>query len=85
MHPAFAKKLGFIVQTTNVGAQKIDDTTLENYGIVVAAFLVTNQANKIRFFEEIFLVINLSPDMVFEIPFFTFSSIDVDFSKREFQ
>ena len=42
MHPAFAKNLGFVVQTTNVGTQKIDGTTLETYGMVVAAFLVTD-------------------------------------------
>ena len=42
MHPAFGERLGLMVQTTNVGAQKIDSTTLETYGMVVAAFLVTD-------------------------------------------
>ena len=42
MHPAFAERLGFMVQATNVGAQKIDGTTLETYGMVVAAFSVTD-------------------------------------------
>ena len=42
MHPAFAERLGLMVQTTNVGAQKIDGTTLEIYGIVVAAFSMTD-------------------------------------------
>ena len=51
MHPAFAKKLGFVMQTTNVSAQKIDGTTLEIYGMVVAAFAVTEQpANRVKFF-----------------------------------
>ena len=38
MHSAFAKRLGLVVQTTNVGAQKIDGTTFETYGMVVVAF-----------------------------------------------
>ena len=72
-----------MVWTTNVGAQKIDGTTFETYGMVVAAFSVTDQANKIRFFEETFLVANVGPDVVLEMPFLTLSSADVDFPKKE--
>ena len=42
MHPASVKKLGIVVQTTKLGAQKIDGTTFETYGMVVAAFSVTD-------------------------------------------
>ena len=42
MHTAFAKRLGLVVRSTNVGAQKIDGTTLETYEMVVAAFSVTD-------------------------------------------
>ena len=83
MHPAFAKKSGLVMRITNIGAQKIDGTTLETYKMVVAVFSVTNQANRIKFFEKTFLVANVSPDIVFGIPFFTLSSADVDFLKRE--
>ena len=83
MHPAFAEKLGLVVRTTNVGAQKIDGTTLEIYGMVVAAFLVTDQADRVRFFEEIFLVANISPDVVLGMSFLTLSGADVDFPKRK--
>ena len=83
MHPAFAERLGLVVRTTNVGAQKIDGTTLETYEMVVAAFSVTDQANRVKFFEEIFLVANVSPDVVFGMPFLTLSGADVDFPKRE--
>ena len=71
------------MQTTNVGAQKIDGTTLETYGMVVVAFSVTNQADRVRFFEETFLVANVSPDVVFGMPFLTLSGADIDFPKRE--
>ena len=83
MHPAFAEKLDLLVQTTNVGAQKIDGTTFETYGMVVADFLVTDQANSIRFFEESFLVANISSDVVFGMSFLTLSGADIDFPKRE--
>ena len=83
MYPAFAKRLGLMVRATNVGAQKIDCTILETYGMVVAAFSVTDQADRVRFFEKTFLVANVSPDVVLEIPFLTLSNADVNFPKRE--
>ena len=83
MHPTFAKRLGLVVRTTNVGAQKIDGTTLETYGMVVAAFSVTDQANRVRFFEETCLVVNVSPDMILKMPFLTLSNADIDFLKKE--
>ena len=83
MHPAFAERLGLVVQTTNVGAQKINGTTLETYGMVVAAFSVTDQANRVRFFEETSLVANVSPNVVLGMPFLTLSSANINFPKKE--
>ena len=84
MHPAFAKKLGLVIQITNVGAQKINGTTFETYGVVVVVFSVTDQANKVKFFEKTFLIANISPDVIFEMPFLILSGADVNFPKREF-
>ena len=84
MHPAFAKKLGLVMQTTNISAQKIDRTIFKTCAMVVAAFSVTNPANKVKFFEEIFLVTNISPDIFLGMFFFTLSGADIDFPKREF-
>ena len=83
MHPAFAERLGLVVQTTNIGTQKIDGTAFEIYEMVVAAFSTTDQANSIRFFGEIFLVANVSLDIVLRMPFFTLSGADVNFPKKE--
>ena len=83
MHPVFVKELGLVVQTTNISTQKIDGTTLETYGMVVAAFSVTDQANKVKFFEKTFLIANVSSDMVLRIPFLTLSNVDVNFPKRK--
>ena len=38
MAPAYAKKLGFRVQKTNVGAQKINRSILKIFGMVIAGF-----------------------------------------------
>ena len=83
MHPAFAEKLAFMVQTSNVGTQKIDGNTLEIYGMIVMTLLVIDQADRIKFFEETFLVANISPDMVLERLFLTLSSADINFLKRK--
>ena len=83
MHPAFAERLSLVVQATNVGTQKIDSTIFETYGIVIAVFSVTDQVDKVRFFEETFLVVNVSPDVVFGMPFLSLSGADIDFPKRK--
>ena len=83
MHPTFVERLGLVVQTTNVGAQKIDSTTFETYGMVVAAFSLTDQANRVRFFEETFLVANVSSNVVLRMPFLTLSDAKIDFPKKK--
>ena len=83
IHPTFAKQLGLPIRSTDVGAQKIDGTTLDTNGMVVAAFSVVDKANRVRFFEKTFLVANVSLKVVLEILFLTLSGVDVDFSGRE--
>ena len=56
---------------------------LDTFGMVVTAFSVTDKANQVKFFEETFLVANISSEVVFEILFLTLSSADVDFLSRE--
>ena len=79
VHPSFVKQLGFSIRPTNVGAQKIDGITLGTHGMVVAAFSMVDKANRVRFFEETFLVANISPEVVLGMPFLTLSNADVDF------
>ena len=75
----FAKKLGFFIRPTDVEVQKIDNTTLDIYKMIVVAFLMTDKANQVKFFEKIFLVANVSPKVVFGILFFILSSANIDF------
>ena len=83
IHPSFVKQLGLAIRPTDVGAQKIDGTTLDTHGMVVAAFSVEDKANRVRFFEETFLVANVSPEVVLGMPFLTLSNADVDFPSRD--
>ena len=83
IYPTFAKQLGLPIRLTDVRAQKIDGTMLDTHEMVVTAFSMEDKANRVRFFEETFLVANVSPEVVLGMPFLTLSGADVDFSGRE--
>ncbi len=85
MSQAFAHQLGLTIRKTNIGAQKIDDTTLETYGIVVSTFFVSDKDGKERFFEENFLLADVKSDIVLGMPFLTISNADIDFQAWDFQ
>ena len=51
--------------------------------MVVIVFSVINKANRVRFFENTFLVANISPEVVLGMPFLTLSGTDVNFLGRE--
>ena len=56
---------------------------LNTYEMIIAAFLVVDKANRVRFFEKTFLMANISPEVVFVMPFLTLSSVNIDFSDWE--
>ncbi len=82
---AFAQQLGLKICKTNVGAQKIDGTTLETHGMVVSTFSVSDKDGRERFFEESFLLADVSPDIVLGMPFLTMSNADVNFQAWDLQ
>lgn len=81
---AFIKKLGFIIQPTNIVIQKIDGNMPKTNRIIVMAFSVTDQVEKVRFFKETLLMANFNLDVVFEMFFFIFNGINIDFLKKKF-
>ena len=83
IHSTFAQKLRLPIRPTDVRAQKIDDTTLDIYKMVVTAFSMMDKANQLRFFKKTFLVANVSPKVIFGILFLTLSGIDIDFLGRK--
>ncbi len=83
MSQVFAQQLGLKIRKTNVRAQKIDSTTLETYRMVVSIFSLSNKDRRERFFEESFLLADVSPDIVFRMPFLTINNADVNFQARD--
>ena len=83
MTPAYAAHLGLKVRMANVGVQKIDRSSLDTYGMVIAVFQVLDKLNCSRFFQETFLLANISMKVILGMLFFTFSNADVQFAKKE--
>ena len=79
INQAFAQQLGLKIYKTNIEAQKIDGITLETYEMVVSFFSVLDKDEKKRFFEESFLLTDVSPDIMLRMPFLTMSNVDIDF------
>ena len=79
IHLNFAKELGLSVRLIYVEAQKINGTMLNTYKIVVAAFLVTDKIDQVRFFEKTFLVTNVSLEVVHRMLFLILSIVQIDF------
>ena len=83
MTPGYALKLGLKVRPTDVGAQKIDGSTLETFGMVLASFQVEDTLGRARFFQETFLLADLSVEVVLGMPFLTLSNANIQFAQKE--
>ena len=77
MTPAYVAKLGLKVRKTDIGVQKIDGSTFETFGIVLADFQVENKLRKAWFFQETFLLADISAEVVLYMPFLTLSNAEV--------
>ncbi len=53
--------------------------------MVVSTFSVSNKDGRERFFKESFLLADVSPDVVFRMPFLTINNADIDFQARDLQ
>ena len=65
--------------------QKIDNTTLKTYRIIVFTFFILDKDGKKRFFENSFLLTEVKSDIVLGISFLIISNIDIDFQARDLQ
>ena len=79
IHPTFAKELGLVIRATKIRAQKINNIILDTFEILVAVFSVTDKAHRVKFFEQIFLVANVSPEVVLGMLFVILNSTNIDF------
>ena len=84
INPDFAQKLGFKIWKTNVGAQKIDGSALETFGMVIADFQIENKIGRPRFFQETFLVANTKFKVILGMLFLKLSNVDMSFGERTF-
>ena len=82
MNPAYAKKLGILVRKIDVGAQKIDGSYLDTFGMATAGFLLQDKLGKVRFFQETFLVADTRMEVVLGMPFLILSNADIRFAER---
>lgn len=74
---AYTSKLGFRVHRINIGAQKIDNSILENFSMVLVDFQVENKLGRARFFEEIFLLTNISTEILLGMFFLILNNADI--------
>ena len=80
---AYAAHLGLTIKVTDIGAQKIDGSLLANYGIVIAVFQVVDKLGRSRFFQETFLLANISIKVVLSLLFLTLSNANVQFAEKK--
>ena len=82
MSPAYIERLSLKTRKTNVGAQNIDGSALEIFGMVIADFQVEDKDSRPRFFQKIFLVADTKFEVVLGMLFLKISSANVVFSER---
>ena len=83
MHSTYATKLGLRARKIDVGAQKIDRSHLDTFGMVIADCLVKNKLGRVQFFQETFFLANIGLEVVLGMLFLTFSKADIWFAERE--
>lgn len=74
MTSAFAVKLGFLLQSINIGMQKINGSISKMYSMIIVAFLIQDQLDRIWFFEETFWLADISIKIVLKMFFLTFTN-----------
>ena len=79
MYLDFAKKLNLQIQDISVDVQKINSFKLDTFSIVIASFLVEDKEKRSCFFEETFLLADISKDITLRMLFHILSTVDMDF------
>lgn len=77
---SFAEQLSLYIQKMDIRAQKIDDSQLITFGMVIAFFLVDVNDRKSYFLEETFLLADIKLHVTSGIPFLTLSNVQIDFN-----
>lgn len=70
MTSIYATSLSLSIQKSNFVAQKIDLLTSITYSMVLAWFSIQDKSERVRFFEETFLVTDISMELTLGMLFF---------------
>lgn len=81
MTSIYAVKLDLTIRKNNIEAQKIDGLLLKTHGMVSMIFSLRDNLERIRFFEETFLLADTSIEIVLRISFLFLSNVDIKFEK----
>lgn len=71
--------MDFYIQKIDVKAQKIDNFCLEIFGIVINIFKIGDGVKKSQYFEEIFLLPDISISVALGMPFFISNNTEINF------
>ena len=82
MNSNYAWKLRLKIWKTNIGAQKIDGSVLESFGMVIADFQVEDKASRPRFFQKTFLVADTKFEVILGMFFLKISNANMSFGER---
>ena len=83
IHPTYITNLGLRTMKINVSTQKVDRSHLNIFKMVIADCSVKDKLEIVRFFQEIFLLANISLEIVLGISFPIISKADIQFAERE--
>ncbi len=82
--PANASKLGHKVCPTDVGIQKIDDSTFQTFRMVLVSFQVEDKLGRSCFFQRTLLVAETSAKVVLEMLFLTLNKVEANCIERAY-
>lgn len=80
---AYITNLGLKVWSTNIKAQKADDSIFQTFEMALTSFQVKDKHEKAWFFQEIFLVADISMAVILSMSFLAFSNVDMLFVKQK--
>lgn len=66
----------------NVKVQKIDDSALQTFEIVIIDFQIKDKIGKLWYFQEIFLVANTKVEIILSMPFLKFNNTSMSFKEK---
>ncbi len=83
MTPAYAVERGIITRKTSVRVQKNDGLPPKTYSMTLARFSLQDNLGRVWFFEETFLLPDISMDIVLKLFFLALSNVDFQFYTEE--